>query len=268
MGPVARRKSAIAAWCCALLLLVPAVVRAGTAGDCGADADVTIDDLVIGVNNALGCAPANHRPSFDADGDRPVTVESLMRGVNKALGGCAISNTVAADALPTPTATPELNTATEICSGGEIDGIVTNSVNSNVLTAPLESTAVFGTLVEQGGKPTFLTVQGYTCPPQDFEINRFVTLSLGALRGLTPGAYPVSLLSWLRYTEVATEADRSRQRWWVSKSGTIVIDALGTDVARFHTLDLEMEPDVTLPGDGKFTLSLTGTVNGLGTRQK
>jgi subtilisin-like proprotein convertase family protein len=57
-------------------------------GDCTDDGLVTVDELVRGVNIALGTTPIEMCPSFDANGDRKVTVDELVKGVNNALSGC------------------------------------------------------------------------------------------------------------------------------------------------------------------------------------
>jgi hypothetical protein len=59
------------------------------AGDCNGDGAVTVDELIKGVNIALGTAPLDQCPSFDANGDLVVTVDELIRAVNNALAGCA-----------------------------------------------------------------------------------------------------------------------------------------------------------------------------------
>lgn len=69
-------------------------------GDCGGDGEVTIDEIIIGVNIAMGVAPMESCRVFDAGGDGEVTVEELIMGVNSALLGCAPVTT------PTPTRTP------------------------------------------------------------------------------------------------------------------------------------------------------------------
>jgi hypothetical protein len=58
-------------------------------GDCGDDGAVTVEELIIGVNIALGTAPLDLCPQFDSDNSGDVTVEELVQGVNNALGTCA-----------------------------------------------------------------------------------------------------------------------------------------------------------------------------------
>ena len=58
----------------------------GCTGDCGGDGTVTIDELIRGVNLALGAAASC--PAFDVNGDGAVTIEELVRAVAAALNGC------------------------------------------------------------------------------------------------------------------------------------------------------------------------------------
>lgn len=59
------------------------------AGDCDKNATVTVDELVRGVNMALGTSTAATGCSaFDLNSDGNVTVDELIAAVNRALGGC------------------------------------------------------------------------------------------------------------------------------------------------------------------------------------
>lgn len=57
-------------------------------GDCGGDGRVTVDELVRGVNLALGNPAVTACPAFDTNADGLITVNELVRGVNSALDGC------------------------------------------------------------------------------------------------------------------------------------------------------------------------------------
>ena len=57
-------------------------------GDCNDDHEVTVDELIKGVDIALGTLPLGDCPSFDTNGDGEVTVNELIQGVNNALNGC------------------------------------------------------------------------------------------------------------------------------------------------------------------------------------
>jgi hypothetical protein len=57
-------------------------------GDCGNDGQVTVDELITGVNIALGVVLPSACPQFDANGDGTVTVDEILQAVNNALNGC------------------------------------------------------------------------------------------------------------------------------------------------------------------------------------
>lgn len=67
----------------------------GVPGDCNGDGTVTVDELIIGVNIALGSEPLSSCASFDVDGNGEVTVDELIVAVDVAL----------TDVTPTPTPT-------------------------------------------------------------------------------------------------------------------------------------------------------------------
>jgi len=97
-----------------LSLLVSALIGSVSAaraciGDCNNDGEVTVDELIIGVNVALGEAPLSACPSFDASNDGSVTVDELVFCVHEALTECApatVTPTAADSATPTATLTP------------------------------------------------------------------------------------------------------------------------------------------------------------------
>jgi hypothetical protein len=84
--------------------------RAVCVGDCDASGAVTVDELVVMVNIALGTATIEQCPVGDADADGAVTVDEVIIGVNNLLDGCPPSPTptatTAGTAAPTETPTP------------------------------------------------------------------------------------------------------------------------------------------------------------------
>ena len=60
----------------------------GCIGDCTADGSVTIEELITGVNIALGSAPLTQCPVFDMNGSASVTIDELILAVSNALDGC------------------------------------------------------------------------------------------------------------------------------------------------------------------------------------
>jgi hypothetical protein len=63
------------------------IVQNRLPGDCNGDGKVTIDELVTGVNIALGIEPLTACPAFDTNGDGQVTINELIAAVNVALNG-------------------------------------------------------------------------------------------------------------------------------------------------------------------------------------
>lgn len=74
-------------------LLSSAVLRqpglaASCPGDCGRNGEVTVDELILGVNIALGSALVDQCTAMDSGGDGEVTINELVSAVNAALNGC------------------------------------------------------------------------------------------------------------------------------------------------------------------------------------
>ena len=61
---------------------------ASCAGDCNGDSSVAINELITGVNIALGSAAVSLCPSFDSSGDGGVAINELIAAVSHALNGC------------------------------------------------------------------------------------------------------------------------------------------------------------------------------------
>jgi hypothetical protein len=79
-------------------------------GDCNDDGEVTIDEIIRGVNIALGSIELSECPVFDGSGDGEVTVDELIGSVNNALTGCPAAPSPTP--TPPPTATSEAPSAT------------------------------------------------------------------------------------------------------------------------------------------------------------
>lgn len=58
------------------------------AGDCGIDGAVSVDELIVGVNIALGAARVGRCEAIDSDRDASVSIAELIAAVNAALAGC------------------------------------------------------------------------------------------------------------------------------------------------------------------------------------
>jgi len=57
-------------------------------GDCNGDGMVAINELITGVNIALGSLPLSNCPAFDQNGNGMVGINELIAAVNNALNGC------------------------------------------------------------------------------------------------------------------------------------------------------------------------------------
>ncbi|MFN8627278.1 MAG: hypothetical protein U0587_15000 [Candidatus Binatia bacterium] len=85
------------AWCLILTLAsalpdTPGQATVGCPGDCNDNGAVTVDELLVGVQMALGQRPLATCPPFDAEGVGQVTVDDLLLSVDAALHGCAVPN--------------------------------------------------------------------------------------------------------------------------------------------------------------------------------
>lgn len=72
----------------AVLTPTATVPASGCPGDCSGDNQVTVDEIVTGVNIALGSLPVSNCPAMDDGGDGEVTVDEILRAINAALNGC------------------------------------------------------------------------------------------------------------------------------------------------------------------------------------
>ena len=70
------------------LLIVSTGNAQDCVGDCNGDGQVSINELVLGVNIALGSLPADACPAFDPNGNDAVAINELIAGVGNALNGC------------------------------------------------------------------------------------------------------------------------------------------------------------------------------------
>jgi len=74
-------------------------------GDCGDDGAVTVDELLIMVNIALGSAPAVDCTAGDGDGDGHITIDDIVNAVANSLTRCPPTPTATATLPPTDTPT-------------------------------------------------------------------------------------------------------------------------------------------------------------------
>jgi hypothetical protein len=77
--------------------------RPACVGDCNADFDVTVDELMLGVNISLGEDDVDTCVAFDADVSENVTVDEVITGLTMGLEGCVTT----LPRLPAPPEEPE-----------------------------------------------------------------------------------------------------------------------------------------------------------------
>jgi uncharacterized repeat protein (TIGR03806 family) len=100
----------------AAAVLAAAAPALACVGDCNDDGAVPINELIVGVNVALGSLPVASCVAFDRNGDGAVSIDELLAGVNNAIDVCV------SDATPTPTATPAASAETR-CTVPPGDGV-------------------------------------------------------------------------------------------------------------------------------------------------
>lgn len=89
-------KSARCSWSWAVgLLLGVFLLGAGRApaqcvGDCSADNEVTVDEIIVMVNIALGTAEISACTAGDSGGDGEITVDEIVAAVNNSLNNCPV----------------------------------------------------------------------------------------------------------------------------------------------------------------------------------
>ena len=105
-----------------------ALAAAQCAGDCNGDGEVTVDELIIGVNIALDTASLSRCSALDTNHDGIITIDEIIAAVNTALNGCtggAPTPTATATSIPTATvtATPTTATGNESVCGGPVTSV-------------------------------------------------------------------------------------------------------------------------------------------------
>ncbi len=141
------------------VVLASAPAHAQCVGDCNNDGMVLVNELVLGVNIALGSQPVGACPAF-ANGQGEVNVAQLVKGVNNALNGCPA----------TPTATvPGEHTATATATGTEVVPTATLTATgaptgTATATATIAVTPPTATATTEASPPTPTATPNNPCP--------------------------------------------------------------------------------------------------------
>jgi pimeloyl-ACP methyl ester carboxylesterase len=95
----------------ALVLLAahPLAARA-CPGDCSANGIVSVDEVIRGVNIALGLAALDTCASFDTTGNGQLSIDELIAAVNALLDGCPLPTAVVAETIDIPSAAAPADT--------------------------------------------------------------------------------------------------------------------------------------------------------------
>jgi cysteine-rich repeat protein len=110
-------RTALGATLVAAFVLWTRPLSAQCTGDCDNRRGVTVEEVLTGVNIALGNESLTACSVFDANGDKMVTVDEILVAVNNALSGCPTTSTPTATttvARVTPTPPPG-------CGNGVVD---------------------------------------------------------------------------------------------------------------------------------------------------
>ena len=104
-----KRQSAVRSLVMAVALSTALAAPSGAqcTGDCNDDNQVTVDEVITGVNIALENTPLTACTAFDANQSGTVTVNEIVAAVSNALNGCS----------PQPTPTPSAG----VCGDGAVN---------------------------------------------------------------------------------------------------------------------------------------------------
>lgn len=97
-------------------------------GDCNLDGLVGVDDLLVGLQIALGTTPVSSCPTLDRNADHTVSVDELLATVDAVASGCV---------PPPPTPTPPLS----VC--GDLVGPVPQLCDFQIIPNPVPLTGTF-----------------------------------------------------------------------------------------------------------------------------
>lgn len=130
---------------CAALLATSAAAQSECVGDCDGEGTVAINELILGVNIALGSADVSQCEAMDPNGNGEVSINELISAVNNALDGCPAG--ACGDG--------QVNVPGETCDDGNNfggDGCAANCTAEDVREAVFDSTRTKATVQTQALK--------------------------------------------------------------------------------------------------------------------
>ncbi len=219
-------------------------VSAACTGDCSGDGEIAINEVIVGVNIALGSASVSSCGAMDGDGDGQVAINELIAAVNGALSGCT-----PLEATPTPTPTQMLATPTP-CGASDGSAAITATSAAPVSgQGPLQSTCV--TVENAGGTRTELTrvsARG-TVNGVEFLLQVYFVTATGEIDTVSYGWSPRSdfpdAFENFAFCNApgCSGASMSLASKTITLNGTALTDGGGTSAVLNGTITLERIPD-------------------------
>lgn len=152
----------------AAVFTLAAVIAAATSaapaqictGDCGGNGEVTVDEVLTGLNIALGLRQVDECSAMDANQDGTVTVDEIITALTFALTGCpGAGPTATPTATPTPPLPPTFTaTATRTATPAEPPPIGPRITHFGLATADRKEILPTGTT--EDGLPIFERIFG------------------------------------------------------------------------------------------------------------
>lgn len=172
-------------------------------GDCGGNNQVDINDLILGVNIALGIQPISVCPAFD-NGSGMVTIAVLIKAVNNALEGCPPISTP----THTPTTVAVTTTATPTVTATASRTATTTTTPTVTTTGTITATPTITETPSPSGTPTETRTTTQTPTPTE----------------------PPFLTRASKSSSIAVSEDESLVALINPDSGTLSIFAAGTNI--------------------------------------
>jgi cysteine-rich repeat protein len=218
-------------------------VRAQCVGDCNGDGRVAINELIVGVNIALGSSAIGTCAVFDGHHDGHVTINELIVGVNNATGSCPAPHTPTATVTgSTPTEPVETPTPTPT-SGGETPTVPVTPMCGNGQIEPPE-TCDDGNTADGDNCPATCII--HTCQVTATTLDADVDIEPPA--GLVLGALQV----FVRYPDAAVSLPSS------GSQSSVAISNLPDDAFSTSVNDLDYAVRVVSVGPDGLTLGDAG----------
>lgn len=286
------------AWHLPLVLLLLPLALPGRAaacpGDCGGDGEVTVDEVVLGVNLALGLGSLSECLAFDRDGSGAVTVDEIITAVNNALQGCSAATPAATPtATATATATPGSGSGPQLpdprptpppgssCTGYAVVESSNASPDNNSFVnfaSPLALDKVAGSLAAPLPTAVSFAASAVGCSLQIDQVVRVLTVTIGGARGEPQAGSTYALKPGLDFTGSPTiaQVDYLEQiptqafagRGWRAQSGTLTVESItATTMVLRISAEMAAERNVfpvgTVPPVGTFHLEAVIAVDAL-----